>query len=101
LREAPFPIVNLEEDSTGITDTAAMMLNLDLVISVDTVTAHLAGALARPVWLLLPFSADWRWMQDPERTAWYPTMRLFRQQERGDWDDVVQRVREALARRPG
>lgn len=74
-------------------DDARIMRALDLVISVDTMTAHLSGALARPTWTLLPFEADWRWMLDRSDTPWYPTMRLFRQQRTGDWSSVV----EALA----
>lgn len=97
LNQAPFAIEDLEREASEITDTVAMMENLDLVITVDTVTAHLAGALARPVWLLLAYAADWRWMEDPERTVWYPTMRLFRQQARGDWAGVVERVARAWA----
>ena len=69
----------------------------DLVISIDNTTVHMAGALGRPVWTLLPTVADWRWMLDREDTPWYPTMRLFRQRHAGDWDDVIDRVRDALA----
>jgi tetratricopeptide (TPR) repeat protein len=78
-------------------DTAAIVANLDLVVSVDTAVAHLAGALGRPVWLLLPFVGEWRWLLDREDTPWYPTMRLFRQRAPGDWSGVVDRVIEALA----
>jgi hypothetical protein len=77
-------------------DTAAIIANLDLVISVDTAVAHLAGALGRPVWLLLPFVGEWRWLLDREDTPWYPTMRLFRQKAPGDWSGVVDRVVDAL-----
>jgi tetratricopeptide (TPR) repeat protein len=77
-------------------DTAALMMNLDLVISVDTAVAHLAGALARPVWTLIPFAPDWRWMLGRDDSPWYPTMRLFRQERRGVWSDAMHRVREAL-----
>jgi len=73
-------------------DTAAFMANLDLIISVDTATTHLAGALGRPVWTLLPFAADWRWGLNGETTPWYPTMRLFRQTTPGDWESVMERV---------
>lgn len=73
-------------------DTAALMMQLDLVVSVDTAAAHLAGALGRPVWTLLPFVPDWRWGLGGERTPWYPTMRLFRQSTRNDWAPVIQRV---------
>lgn len=77
-------------------DTAAVLLSLDLVISVDTMVAHLAGALARPVWTMLPYAPDWRWLLDREDSPWYPTMRLFRQPAPGDWASVVEQVRQAL-----
>jgi ADP-heptose:LPS heptosyltransferase len=69
---------------------------LDLVISVDTSVAHLAGALAKPVWVMLPFIADWRWLLDREDSPWYPTVRLFRQDETRALDSVIARVRTAL-----
>ena len=78
-------------------DTAALMKQLDLIISVDTAVAHLAGALARPVWTLLPFVPDWRWRLETEETPWYPTMRLFRQSSPGDWNSVIRRVAGELA----
>ena len=77
-------------------DTAALMVNLDLVISVDTAVAHLAGALGRTVWTLLPHVPDWRWLLEREDCPWYPTMRLFRQPPTKDWADVMQRVAEEL-----
>jgi ADP-heptose:LPS heptosyltransferase len=67
------------------------------VISVDTSLAHLAGALARPVWVLLPFTPDWRWLLDREDSPWYPTARLFRQDATRRWDTVVATLRDALA----
>ena len=73
-----------------------MMANLDLVISVDTATAHLAAALGRPTWTLIPLVPDWRWMLGRDDSVWYPTMRLFRQTTRGDWGDVIRRVAAAL-----
>lgn len=84
----------------NFTETAAIVENLDLVITVDTALAHLAGALGKPVWTLLPFAADWRWMRARADTPWYPTMRLFRQDVAGDWAAVVARVCEALAEKP-
>lgn len=80
---------SLEED-------AATIRALHLLISVDTMTAHLAGALGVPVWILLQQQADWRWMEHRTDSPWYPTMRLFRQQKSGEWEPVVQRVAEAL-----
>jgi tetratricopeptide (TPR) repeat protein len=77
-------------------DTAALISQLDLVLTIDTAVAHLAGAMARPVWLMLPFSADWRWLTDRTDTPWYPTARLFRQPRHRDWDAVVAEVIAAL-----
>jgi hypothetical protein len=82
-------------------DTAAAIANLDLIISVDSAVAHLAGALAKPIWLLLPrYRTDWRWLSEREDSPWYPeVMRLFRQETAGDWTETISRVRAALARR--
>jgi hypothetical protein len=80
----------------SIDDTASRLQALDLLISVDTMGAHLAGALGRPVWLLLQREADWRWLRDREDSPWYPTMRLFRQAEAGNWQGVVSAVQRAL-----
>lgn len=77
-------------------DTAAIIEQLDLVIAVDTAVAHLAGALGKPVWILLDFEGDWRWSVEAERTPWYPSMRIYRQKRQGDWQDVVGRVVSAL-----
>lgn len=77
-------------------ETAALLSVLDLVVSVDTSVAHLAGALGRPVWILLPYFPDWRWLLEREDSPWYPTARLFRQPSRGDWSAVLQRVRGQL-----
>lgn len=81
---------------TDLAETAALIAQLDLVICVDTSIAHLAGALGKPTWLLLPYAPDWRWMLEREDSPWYPTMRLFRQQRAGDWDTVLDRVHAAL-----
>ena len=80
-------------------ETAAMIANLDLVISVDTAMAHLAGALGKPVWILLPQAADWRWMIARSDSPWYPTARLFRQKTPGDWDPVMAEAAAALGER--
>jgi hypothetical protein len=78
--------------------TAAVLMELDLLISVDTAAAHLAGALGRPVWMLLPaIGGDWRWGITGETTAWYPSARLFRQQRAGDWAPTMHDVAAALA----
>ncbi len=79
--------------------TAAIVSELDLVVSVDTSIAHLAGALARPLWVMLPFAPGWRWRLGSDRSAWYPTARLFRQTAPRAWPEVVARVRDALAAR--
>ncbi|MGA9378937.1 MAG: tetratricopeptide repeat protein [Phormidium sp.] len=93
------PLVNLVDLSSTINDfadTAAVISQLDLIITVDTAVAHLAGALGKPVWVLLCYNADWRWMSEREDSPWYPTVRLFRQNRRGDWQEVMERVSEAL-----
>lgn len=77
-------------------DTAALIEAMDLVISIDTAVAHLAGALAKPVWLMLPFNPDWRWLIGRDDSPWYPTARLFRQPAPGDWDSVVRSIAAAL-----
>jgi tetratricopeptide (TPR) repeat protein len=89
-------ILHFGEELESYADTAALIANLDLVISVDTSVAHLAGALAKPVWILLPFIPDWRWLLDREDSPWYPTARLFRQDETRGWDNVMARVHAAL-----
>jgi len=86
------------KDIRDFSDTAALIENLDLIISVDTAIAHLAGALGKPVWTLLPFSPEWRWLLDREDTPWYPTIRLFRQSSFGDWRSVLDRVRQELVK---
>jgi tetratricopeptide (TPR) repeat protein len=87
----------LGDSLTDFADTAAVMMTLDLVISVDTAVAHLAGALGLPVWTMLPYAADWRWLMDREDSPWYPTMRLFRQSQRRDWSSVISRICNELA----
>jgi hypothetical protein len=92
----PGRIIDLSPHLTDFAETAAAVSQLDLVISVDTAVAHLAGALGRPAWTLLPEPADWRWLRDRDSSPWYPGMRLFRQTKRHEWDPVLDRVREAL-----
>lgn len=87
------------EELNDFSDTAAFIENLDLIISVDTAVAHLAGALGKPVWTLLPFVPDWRWMLNREDSLWYPTMRLFRQPTLGDWKSVIDKVAEELQKK--
>jgi tetratricopeptide (TPR) repeat protein len=98
-----FPVIDLgsrlDEASGAFMDTAAVMMSLDLVITSDTSIAHLAGALGVPVWVALPFVPDWRWLLDRSDSPWYPTMRLFRQERRGDWQTVFQRIEVALRQR--
>ena len=77
-------------------DTASVITEMDLVIAVDTAVAHLAGALGKPVWILLQHSSDWRWMLDRPDSRWYPTARLFRQEERGEWKTPILHAAEAL-----
>jgi ADP-heptose:LPS heptosyltransferase len=87
----------LAAEVEDMADTAAHISNLDLVITVDTSVAHLAGALGKPVWILLPANAEWRWFLDRDDSPWYPSARLFRQRERGEWAEVLDRVRKELA----
>lgn len=90
-------IMDLAPVTDDMADTAAQITHLDLVITVDTSIAHLAGALSKPVWVILPFSHDWRWLQDRQDSPWYPSMRLFRQPSSGDWSSVVQQIQHDLA----
>jgi len=98
VRQAPpqFPLLDCSERLTDFAQTAALVDNLDMVISVDTSVCHLSGAMGKPVWILLPHMGEWRWGLDPERSLWWPTARLFRQARAGDWTGVVDRVGAAL-----
>ncbi|THD53799.1 MAG: tetratricopeptide repeat protein [Bradyrhizobium sp.] len=91
-------ILHLGPELQSFVDTAALIEHLDLVISVDTSVAHLAGALARPVWIFLPYVPDWRWLLDREDSPWYPTARLFRQSQTREWHSVVDEMRRALTK---
>jgi Flp pilus assembly protein TadD len=95
-RNPPMEIADWSSEFKDFADTAALVENLDLVIAVDTAVAHLAGAMGKPVWAMLPFSPDWRWMVNRSDSPWYPTMRLFRQPAPGDWTTVVGQVTSAL-----
>jgi hypothetical protein len=87
---------NLFDERTTLTDIAALSMCLDLIITVDTTVAHLAGGLGKPVWNLLPQAADWRWPRHQNSPQWYPTMRLYRQSKSGDWSGPIERVSAAL-----
>jgi hypothetical protein len=94
-------LVDLSLHMADFADTAAILANLDLLISIDTAAAHLAGAMARPVWVLLPYSADWRWFTNRLDSPWYPTARLFRQPNVGDWASVVEQIASELQQHAG
>ncbi len=89
-------VTNLYDDSACVLAMAQTLKTIDLVITVDTMMAHLAGAIARPVWTLLPYQCDWRWMLNRQDSPWYPTMRLFRQKRPGDWAGVVSQLKREL-----
>ena len=91
------PLLDVSPRLTDFGATAALVQELDLVVSVDTAVAHLAGAMGRPVWTLLPYAADWRWLRDRLDSPWYPTMRLFRQPVWGDWSSAVKEVAGEMA----
>jgi tetratricopeptide (TPR) repeat protein len=98
-RTGPAPALALRDHTTEFADfaaTAALVMNLDLVITIDSAVAHLAGALGRPAWVLLPYEREWRWLESGETTPWYPDMRLFHQAARGDWEGLFGRVAAEL-----
>jgi ADP-heptose:LPS heptosyltransferase len=92
----PVVVDRTVDQRTNIDRVAAQIRAMDLVITIDNSTAHLAGALGVPTWVLLPFAPDWRWMLDRDNSPWYPTMRLFRQATPGDWQGVVRNLQSAL-----
>ncbi len=90
------PTDGAQSTPADLADTAAIMSCLDLVLTVDTATAHLAGALARRTWVMLSTVTDWRWLSHRHDSPWYPTMRLFRQKSLGNWDELIARVAQSL-----
>jgi ADP-heptose:LPS heptosyltransferase len=94
--EVPLRLIDLRDELQDFADTAAIVANLDLVITVDTAVAHLAGALGKPVWILLANAPDWRWFLEREDSPWYPTARLFRQSAHGNWQEVLARLEREL-----
>lgn len=93
---ADLPVGDLCSSDNDLADTAAHIQSLDLVITVDTSIAHLAGSMGKPVWILLQYAADWRWLLDPDDSPWYPSARLFRQNSPGDWAGVIAKVHREL-----
>lgn len=89
-------VINFSAQLVDFMETAGLVETLDLVITVDTAMAHLAGTMGKRTWILLPFDPDWRWQLDREDSPWYPTVRIFRQRKLGDWQEVVARVKKAL-----
>ena len=92
-------LIDFTSRLTDFADTAGLVSQLDLVICVDTAVAHLVGAMGKPVWVLVAYRPDFRWLLDRDDTPWYPTMRLFRQQTPGDWNEVVGRMAKAWTQR--
>jgi Tfp pilus assembly protein PilF len=89
-------LIDFSDKLADFAETAALIAHLDLLITVDTAVAHLAGAMGKPVWVLLPRVPDWRWLVDRQDSPWYPTMRLFHQKSAGSWDEVIARVAKCL-----
>ena len=98
-RRPPFATIDLTDQLNDFADTAALLTHLDLLVTIDTAVAHLAGALGREVWTFIPYIPDWRWELAGDKTFWYPTMRLFRQSIRNDWPGPISRMRDELSKR--
>jgi len=95
-KELPFPMVDLMGEVKDFSDTAAIIENMDLVISVDTSTAHVAGAMGKEVWMLNRFDTCWRWLEDRKDTPWYPSFTIYRQEKFNNWDNVVTDIKRDL-----
>jgi hypothetical protein len=89
-------IKNLVANSVTMDDTAAIIENLDIVISVDTSIAHLSAAMGKPTWVLLPLVPDWRWLLNRSSSPWYKSIKLFRQKKRGNWEEVFKELNKKL-----
>jgi ADP-heptose:LPS heptosyltransferase len=94
--EHPRPLLHFEDQIEDFRDTAALAQLVDVVVTIDTAVAHLAGAMGRPTLVALPFAADWRWLLDREDSPWYPSARLVRQARQGDWMPVIRRLAHEL-----
>jgi len=94
-------VIDFTDELSDFADTAGFVANLDLVISVDTSIAHLAGAMGKPAWTLIPYASDFRWLRNREDSPWYPTMRLLRQTEDRNWNRVAERIAGELRSRFG
>ena len=89
-------LINHKDEIKGFDNTAGLIESMDLIISVDTSVAHLSGALNKPIWLMLPFTPDFRWLLNRDDSPWYPSMKLYRQEKKGDWDSVINKVKKDL-----
>lgn len=96
LKTIPGEVIDFREKISDFADTAGLIENIDLIVTVDTAVAHLAGAMGKETWLLLPVDPDWRWQTTSQESPWYPTIRIFRQLQLGDWQEVLARVKLAL-----
>jgi Flp pilus assembly protein TadD len=96
LEGTPYNVINFSKDLVDFMETAGLIEALDLVITVDSAVAHLAGSMGKKTWILLPFDPDWRWQLDRADSPWYPTVKIFRQRKLGDWQEVMERVKKAI-----
>ena len=89
-------IINLSHEINNFEDTASIIMNLDLIISVDTCVAHLAATLNKPSWVLIPTAPDWRWMLNRTDSPWYSSLKLYRQSSYGNWDSVIEQISQSM-----